>query len=100
MQTASVMAKDLPAGKMVGIRVGDRAVLLANVGGQFYAIGDVCTHRGCTVSEGTLTGAIAQCPCHGSRFDVRTGAVVGGPAKKPEQSFKVEVSGDQVIVTV
>jgi len=100
MQMTSLSAKDVPAGTMVGIRASGKDILVANVDGKYYAIGNACTHRGCTVSDGTLAGAHARCPCHGSAFDVRTGGVVHGPATKPEPSYKVEVSGDQISITV
>jgi len=85
---------------MVGSRAGGKDVLVANVDGQYYAIGNVCTHMGCTVSDGVLTGANVECPCHGSTFDVRTGAVVRGPATRPEPSYRVEVSGDRLSIAV
>jgi len=92
--------KDLSAGKMVGVESGGQKILLANVGGSFYAIGNVCTHRGCSLSEGILKGDQVECPCHGSIFDVKTGAVIRGPASKPEKSFKVSSDGDALMVTV
>jgi nitrite reductase/ring-hydroxylating ferredoxin subunit len=100
MQPTSLSANDIPAGTMVGVRAGGKDILVANVDGKYYAIGNSCTHRACTVSDGTLDGAHARCPCHGSAFDVRTGEVVHGPATKPEPSYKVEVSGDQISITV
>ena len=100
MQLTSLSAKDIPAGTMAGTRAGGKDILVANVDGQYYAIGNVCTHMGCTVSDGVLNGAYVQCPCHGSTFDVRTGAVVHGPATRPEPSYKVEVSGDQISIVV
>ncbi len=100
MQSTSLSAKDIPAGTMMGVHADGKDILVANVDGKYYAIGNSCTHRGCTVSDGTLAGAHARCPCHGSTFDVRTGEVVHGPATRPEPSYKVEVSGDQISIAV
>ncbi len=100
MAQTSVSTKDIPAGNMVGIRAGGKDVLVANVDGHYYAIGNVCTHMGCTVSDGVLTGERVECPCHGSTFDVRDGSVVRGPATRAEPSYKVQVTGDAITVIV
>lgn len=92
--------KELGSGKMVGVEAGDKPVLVVNLDGTYYAIGNVCTHMGCMLSDGVLKGEIVTCPCHGSRFNVETGGVVGGPAKKPEPTFQVKTEGDQVLVNV
>ena len=93
--------KDLTAGKMTGVEAGGKQILVVNVDGKYYAIGDKCTHRGCMLSGGTLKeGGIVQCPCHGSNFDVKTGGVVKGPAKNPEPAYEVKVEKDQVLVNV
>jgi len=92
--------KELGSGKMVGVEAGGKPVLVVNLDGTYYAIGNVCTHMGCMLSDGVLKGEIVTCPCHGSRFNVETGGVVGGPAKKPEPTFQVKTEGDQVLVNV
>ena len=51
-------------------------VAIANVDGVFYAFGDNCTHAQCSLAEGDLEGTSVFCPCHGSVFDVTTGAVL------------------------
>ncbi len=90
----------LAPGKMTSFETDGKSILVANVGGKFYAIGNICTHMGCRLSEGTLTGEKVQCPCHGSIFDVTNGQVVKGPAKNAEPSFKVRVEGDKVLATM
>ena len=100
MEVKVASTKDVPAGKMIGIENSGQKVVVANVEGSYFAIGNICTHRGCKLSQGTLTGQQVQCPCHGSIFDLKTGAVVKGPASRPEQSFKVKVDGDAVFITM
>ena len=80
-------------GKPKGLRIA-----LANVGGTFHAIDDTCTHLGCSLGDGKLTDTVVRCACHGSRFDVTTGAVVGGPAQRPVRSYPSQVDGDEVQV--
>jgi len=52
------------------------------------------------LSNGVLKAESVQCPCHGSVFDIKTGKVVKGRAKKPEPVFQVRVEGDQILVNV
>ncbi len=92
--------KDLESGKMVGVDVGGKEVLLVNLGGNYFAIGNRCTHMNCMLSDGKLDGDKVHCACHGSIFDAKTGNVVKGPARNPEPSFKVRIEGDQVLVEI
>ncbi|MDD1654343.1 MAG: Rieske (2Fe-2S) protein [Methanomicrobiales archaeon] len=93
-------ARDLPAGRMRAAKAGDRDILVANLDGSFFAIGNICTHRGCRLSGGILRAGTVQCPCHGSTFDLRTGNVVRGPAREAEPSYPVKVEGDDLWVEV
>jgi 3-phenylpropionate/trans-cinnamate dioxygenase ferredoxin subunit len=85
---------------MASVIAGGKSVLVANLAGKYYATGNVCTHMGCTLSNGTLKEGNVECPCHGSVFDVKTGKVVKGPAKKPEPTFQVKVEGDDLMISV
>ena len=100
MELKVTSTKDLPAGKMMGIESNGGKVLIANLSGNYYAIGNICTHMGCKLSEGSLDGEKVQCPCHGSTFDIRNGSVLKGPAKNPEPVFKTRVDGDQILVII
>lgn len=84
-------ASDIDEDEMKQVKVAGTKVAIANVAGTFYAIGDTCTHMGCSLSEGDLEETTVTCPCHGSRFDVTTGQVLRGPAMKPEPGYRVEV---------
>ena len=96
MATAVGKAGDVAPGNMVLVDVGGEQVAVANVDGKFYGVSDICTHVGCSMHEGYLDGTTATCPCHGSQFDVTTGAVVRGPARDPLKSYAVEVVGDEI----
>ena len=93
-------AKDLKADEMISTEARGKEICVANVGGTFYAIGNRCTHMGCLLSDGTLGEEKVTCPCHGSTFSIRTGAVVKGPAEKSEPVYEVKVEKDQVLVNV
>jgi nitrite reductase/ring-hydroxylating ferredoxin subunit len=74
-----------------------RRISVARVGGRLYAFDDLCTcaEEGCPLSGGLLTGTTIMCQCHGSRWDITTGAVVDGPATEPLKVYEAaEVDGD------
>jgi nitrite reductase/ring-hydroxylating ferredoxin subunit len=71
--------QDIPVGQMKAVKLGAETVLVANVNGIYYAIGNTCTHQGGNLSKGTLQGNIVTCPGHKSQFDVTSGKVVSGP---------------------
>ena len=73
-----------------------RRIAIARVDGSLYAFDDLCTcaDQPCPLSGGLLTGTSILCQCHGSRFDITTGAVVNGPATEPLRRYEVqEVDG-------
>ena len=75
-------------------------IAVANVSGTFYAFGDTCTHRQCPLSKGELEGTTVTCPCHGSQFNVTTGAVLRGPAQDPVESYPIRIEGDALVVEI
>ena len=89
-------AADIADGEMASFQVGGEDVAVVNVGGSYHAFGDVCTHAQCLLSEGDLDGTVVTCPCHGSEFDVTSGAVRNGPATEPVPSYPVVVDGDDL----
>jgi Rieske Fe-S protein len=72
----------------------DNVVLVKDASGGVKGFSAVCTHQGCTVSD--ISGGTINCPCHGSKFDAKTGAVVQGPASAPLAPVQVSVRGDAV----
>lgn len=89
---------DLQHNQVKGVNANGTTILLVNLDGAFYAIGNKCTHRSCALSNGTLNGDTLKCACHGSVFNVKTGEVIGGPAKKPEPKDELQVSGNQILI--
>jgi len=63
-------------------------ILLVRQGGALLALADRCSHRGAPLHEGCVTGAEIECPWHGSRFSLDTGAVLAGPATRPQPSYE------------
>jgi 3-phenylpropionate/trans-cinnamate dioxygenase ferredoxin component len=75
---------------------GDVAIAVFNIDGALYAIEDVCTHDGGELAGGTIEGYEIECPRHGARFDIRTGAVLAPPAYEPTAAFPVKVESGVV----
>lgn len=74
-------------------------VLVCRTATGWHAVDGRCTHQGAPLCDGMLVHGKIQCPWHGSRFDVATGAVEAGPAKAPLEVWKVDVAGGRVRVT-
>ena len=79
-----------------------RRISVARAGGRLYAFDDLCTcaDRSCPLSGGLLTGTTLMCQCHGSRFDITTGAVINGPATQPLKLYEVQEAGGDVQIRV
>jgi nitrite reductase/ring-hydroxylating ferredoxin subunit len=90
--------KDIQSKKMKAVEVAGEKICLINVEGKYYAIGNVCTHEGGPLAEGTLEGYEVECPWHGSKFDIRTGKVTRPPANEPESTYEVKVEGNDILV--
>ena len=90
----------VPQSGLTKFDAGGNEIAVANVEGTFYALSDICTHRGCSLAEGELHGTTIECICHGSRFDVSTGDVLQGPAERSVQVYAVRVQGDALVVDV
>ena len=90
--------EDIPPGGRLWYDFEEETVVIFNVEGQFYAIADVCTHDGGPLEDGELDGYEVECPRHGARFDVRSGAAVALPAVAPVQSYEVKVEEGYVYV--
>lgn len=92
---------EIQSGERIVDRVGDYWVAVFNVGGQFYAIEDQCTHDGESLGDGEVNVAAktVQCPRHGAIFDLETGKPTF-PAVKPVPRFAVRVEGNDIQVDV
>jgi 3-phenylpropionate/trans-cinnamate dioxygenase ferredoxin subunit len=93
-------ANDISDGDMKSFEVGGVKIAVANVAGTLYAFGNICTHRQCPLAKGELEDTTVTCPCHGSQFDVTTGAVLTGPAEDPVGSYPIHVEDDTIQIEV
>lgn len=90
---------EIPVGGSRLVELDMVRVALFNLDGTIYAIEDICTHDGGPLVEGrVVNGCEVQCPRHGARFDVRTGAAVAFPAFESTPTYAVRVEGNDVWV--
>lgn len=88
-------------GKTEEIPVGEgkifdqnQVVVTQPVKGTFKAFSSTCTHQGCQVT--TVANGTIDCPCHGSKYSVKDGSVVAGPAPRPLPPKQITISGDSI----
>jgi nitrite reductase/ring-hydroxylating ferredoxin subunit len=90
---------EVPAGAIHEFQVAGKAVAVANVAGKFYAISDVCVHRGGPLGQGELHDTVVTCPWHGWQYDVTTGKVTQNPTMGVA-CYATQVRGDEVFVDI
>ena len=88
------LTHDLAPGQVTLVRVNGNDVAVYNVDGGFYATQNECPHALGPLNEGDLVGDCIECPWHGSRFDVRDGTVLRGPAREALETYKVVVEDE------
>ena len=94
-------ASDVGEGKMTHVTAGGKEILIANVGGQYYAIGNTCNHAGAELHEGELNGRELICPWHHAKWDVTSGNLVWFPQKLRDLGkYKVTIENGTMYVEV
>ena len=89
---------EVAPGEMTVVRLDQEQVLLANVGGTFHAINNMCTHMKGRLAKGWLDDVEVICPFHSARFSVVTGEALTHPATKSVQNYEVRVSGEEILI--
>ena len=95
---------EIPDDFVVPYYLADRKlrVSVARANGNLHAFDDLCTcaEAPCPLSGGLLTGTTLMCQCHGSRFDITTGAVIDGPATEPLVRYEVLEADGEIRIRV
>lgn len=95
---ASAKKADIAVGAQVLLRGEGCEIVIANIDGRYAAFESTCSHAGGPLALGEISGTVVECPWHGARFDVFTGAPIDGTAKLPIAVYEVRVAGEDVIV--
>lgn len=96
--TDVAQAEELQPGDYRIVDIDDVEIAVINCDGEFYAIEDVCTHDGGELTGGEIEGCQIECPRHGARFDIKTGAALTAPAYEPVAVFPVRVENGVIQV--
>jgi len=90
---------DIGEGELKKVEVGSEPVVLFKVDGKIYATQNKCSHVGCGLDENhAIQGEIVECTCHGSQFNIKTGAVILPPAVESLKTYQVSVKGEEVFI--
>lgn len=100
MDAAVAKVSEIAPGTTLKVAAGGIDILLCNADGEIFAIEDVCTHDGGELDQGQLEGCEIECPRHGARFDVKTGAALTLPAFEPVRTFPVRVRDGEIFLHV
>jgi 3-phenylpropionate/trans-cinnamate dioxygenase ferredoxin subunit len=93
-------ASEIPSGERLFVEIGEAAVVIFNIAGKYFAIGDVCTHDDGPLGDGDLEGFNVVCPRHGAEFDVRSGEAVGMPAVVDIPAYPVQIREGTIYIGV
>ena len=91
---------ELPNGERMFVDIGDTPIVIFNIAGKFYAIGDVCSHDDGPVGDGDVEGFNVMCPRHGAEFDIRNGKAVAMPAVVDIPAYPVQVRDGMIFLGV
>ena len=83
---------------VIRVHLDGTPIAVARSNGTVFACQDTCTHEEASLADGDVFDGIIECPLHGARFDLRTGAVKSLPAVLPLRVFEVKVEGDDILV--
>jgi uncharacterized membrane protein/nitrite reductase/ring-hydroxylating ferredoxin subunit len=89
---------ELAEGQMMLIEAAGERVVIGRCSQGIAAFSDHCTHKGGSLADGALVNCTVQCPWHGSQFDIHSGRVVAGPAKRKIETYDVEIRGGEVYI--
>ncbi len=91
---------DISAGQYLAFTINNRAILVCNYQGAFYAIEDKCSHAPAKLNGGKFKDCVISCPLHGAKFDVRDGSAQGKPAFTGITQFDLKCINNEILVRV
>jgi 3-phenylpropionate/trans-cinnamate dioxygenase ferredoxin subunit len=91
---------ELADGERIIFEIDNLPIALFNLGGQYYAIADLCSHDDGPVAEGELDELEIACPRHGARFNMETGEALTLPAVVDIPAYPVRIMGDEIQIGI
>ncbi len=91
---------ELPNGERLFVDIANKSIVIFNIAGQYFAIGDVCSHDDGPVGDGIIEGNNIVCPRHGGEFDIRTGRAMQMPAVIDIPAYPVKIIDGNILVGI
>lgn len=91
---------EIPEDEGKKVVIGDKHIAIFNVGGEFLATDDICTHAYASLSEGFVEDGIVECPLHAGCFEIKTGKAQGTPVTEDIATYPVKIDGEDIYVEV
>ncbi len=89
----------ISVGQIKKISVDGKDIVVANIGEDYFAMNDTCTHAGASLSEGKIEDSTIICDWHGAQFDCENGKLIKFPAKINDlEVYNVIVEEDNILV--
>jgi 3-phenylpropionate/trans-cinnamate dioxygenase ferredoxin component len=92
--------EELQPGQRLFLEISEAPIVLLNIAGKYYAIGDLCTHDNGPLGDGELDGEHVICPRHGAKFNIETGSVVSFPATEDIPAYPVRIRNGQIEIGI
>ncbi len=102
MRVKVCQASDVANGTMKPVEPHGVPILIAQVQGRYFAVGDVCSHARSRLSDGYLheDGCTVECPTHGAIFSLESGDALEFPADEPIPTYGVELDGNDLYINL
>lgn len=91
---------ELPNGERLYVEIEGLPIVIFNIAGQYFAIGDVCSHDNGPLGDGLLDGNLIVCPRHGAEFDIRTGKALTLPAVVDIPAYPIRVVDGKIEIGI
>ena len=95
-----VGSADLPPGERIFLEIDGRQIVVFNIAGQYFAIGDICSHDEGPLGDGLLEEFHIICPRHGAEFDVRNGKAMMMPAVVDIPSYPIKIMDGNIFIGI
>lgn len=92
--------EEIKNGQRIFIELGERSIVLFNIGGEYFAIENECSHDNGPIGEGDLEGMSIVCPRHGAKFDIATGKVLSLPAVEDIPAYAVRIKANRIQIGI
>jgi len=92
------LASAIPLGKIKEYKINNIHIAIAHSQNQFFAFSALCTHAQCPLAAGQLDQDQITCPCHGSKFNLKTGEVLALPAVTSLKIYLLKVENNTIFV--